>query len=231
MMRRYGLLLWPVLMVNAAPLIKQPLPQPVGERRVVLRSLDWQRYQTIRQMLNPDRNTRLTYAQGILEITMPLEVHEFSARLIERFIYILVMELGMDMKTMGSTTLDRETLDRSAEPDDAYYIQNQHLVAGRDVDIEKDPPPDLVVEVDITHTDIDKLRLYAAMGVPEFWRYNGELWRIYSLQGAVYQEVEISPTFAKVPKTKLYEFLAAARLSEIKADQALREWVRSQTAL
>ena len=70
----------------------------------------------------------------------------------------------MDMKTMGSTTLDQETLDRSAEPDDAYYIQNQPLVSGRDVDLAKDPPPDLVVEVDITHTDIDKLRLYAAMG-------------------------------------------------------------------
>lgn len=64
------------------------------------------------------------------------------------------------------------------------------------------------------------------MGIPEFWRYNGEIWRIYYLQGAAYEEVEMSPTFAAVPKTKLYEFLAAARLSEIKADQTLREWVR-----
>lgn len=73
-------------------------------------------------------------------------------------------------------------MDRSAESDDAYYIQNQPLVAGRDVDIDQDPPPDLAVEVDITHTDIDKLQLYAAMGVPEFWRHNGETWRIYCLQ-------------------------------------------------
>lgn len=193
----------------------------------MLRSLNWQGYQVIRQTLSPDRNTRLTYSQGILEITMPLEIHEFSAWLIGRFIYILVMELGMDMKTMGSTTLDRATLDRSAEPDAAYYIQNQPLVAGRDVDIGQDPPPDLVVEIDITHTDIDKLRLYAAMGVPEFWRYDGETWRIYCLRESAYVEVEMSPTFTTVPKAKLYEFLAAARLSEIKADQALREWIRS----
>ena len=213
-------------MVSAAPLIKQPIPQPIGEQRVVLRSLDWQSYSAIRQSLSPDRNTRLTYSQGLLEITMPLEVHEFSTWLIGRFIYILVSELGMDIKTIGSTTLDRPTLDRSAEPDAAYYIQNQSLVAGRTVDLEKDPPPDLVVEVDITHTDIDKLQLYAAMGIPEFWRYNGETWRIYSLRGSEYVEVEISPTFAMVPKTKLYEFLADARVSEIKADQALRHWVR-----
>ncbi len=213
-------------MVSAAPLIKQPIPQPIGERRVVLRSVDWQGYLAIRRSLSSARNTRLTYSQGTLEITMPLEIHEFSTWLIGRFIYILVAELGMDIKTIGSTTLDRPTLDRSAEPDAAYYIQNQPLVAGRTVDLENDPPPDLVVEVDITHTDIDKLQLYAAMGIPEFWRYNGETWRIYALRDSEYAEVEMSPTFPIVPKTKLYEFLADARLSEIKADQTLRQWVR-----
>ena len=67
---------------------------------------------------------------------MPLEDHEFAVRLIERFILILIVELGMNLKTMGSTTLDRERLDRSAEPDNAYYIQNREQVAGRNVDLE-----------------------------------------------------------------------------------------------
>ncbi|MGC1306680.1 MAG: Uma2 family endonuclease [Phormidesmis sp.] len=215
-------------MVSTAPLIAQPISPPVGEKRIVLRQLNWQRYQTIRRQLSPDRNTRLTYAQGSLEITMPLEDHEFSVRLIERFVLILVFELGMELKTMGSTTLDREALDRSAEPDDAYYIQNQPAVAGRNVDIHKDPPPDLVVEVDITHTDIDQLHLYAAMGVPEFWRYNGQTWQIYCLQGVEYKEVETSPTFADVPKEKFYEFLASARQSEMKAERSLRAWVQAK---
>ncbi|MEL6136208.1 MAG: Uma2 family endonuclease [Cyanobacteria bacterium J06628_6] len=214
-------------MVSTAPLVKQPVPKPIGEQRVVLRSLTWQGFLSVRQSLSPDRNTRLTYAKGTLEITMPLEIHEFSARLIERFIAILVVELGMDMKTMGSTTLDRETLDRSAEPDDAYYIQNHSRVAGHEIDLAIDPPPDMVVEVDITHTDIDKLRLYAAMGVPEFWRYNGETLRIYQLQKGVYQEVQHSPTFPQVPKTRLYEFLATAQTTEAGAERALREWVRT----
>ena len=213
-------------MVTTAPLIKQPVPKPVGEQRVVLRSLTWQGFLAVRQSLSPDRNTRLTYSEGTLELTMPLEIHEFSARLMGRFIYILASELEMDIKTMESTTLDREMLDRSSEPDAAYYIQNQPLVAGRDMDLETDPPPDLVVEVDITHTGIDKLQLYAVMGVPEFWRYNGELWRIYQRQGSTYEEVDRSPTFPKVPKTKLYEFLATARGSEMKADRELRAWVR-----
>ena len=211
-------------------LVPQAIPQPVGEKRIVFRALDWSRYQALRKTLGGDRNVRFTYSQGTLEVTMPLEIHEFSAGLLGLFIRILVVECGLNIKTMGSTTLDREALDRSAEPDVAYYIQNQPLVAGRDVDLAKDPPPDLVVEIDITHTDVDKLQLYAAMGVPEFWRYNGKVWQIYLLENDTYREAEASPTFSKVPKTKLYEFLASARQNEVKAERDFREWVRSNIA-
>ena len=134
----------------------------------------------------------------------------------------------MELKTMGSTTLDRQALEQSGEPDAAYYIQNQPLVAGRDVDLEKDPPPDLIVEVDITHTDIDKNRLYASLGVPEFWRFNGEAWRIYCLADDVYEEAETSPTFKFVQKADLYRFLEEAQQDEVSAEMNLRSWVRTQ---
>ncbi|NET36284.1 MAG: Uma2 family endonuclease [Cyanothece sp. SIO1E1] len=214
-------------MVRTAPIVSHPIPQPIGERRVVFSHLNWQRYQAIRHALGESCNARLTYTQGTLEITMPLEDHEFAVRLIELFIRVLVVELGMKLKTMGSTTLEREALERAAEPDNAYYIQNQSLVAGRRVDLEQDPPPDLIVEVDITHTDIDKLKLYASMGIPEFWRYNGEIWRIYQLQEHGYTEVGTSPTFPMVTKSRLYEFLAQARQDEVEAELSLRDWVRS----
>lgn len=212
------------------PIVAQPIPLPVGEKRVVLRGLNWQNYKAIQQALGERRNAHLTYDRGLLEITMPLEIHEFAAELISVFIRVLVTELGLKIKSMRSTTLEREDLDRSPEPDNAYYIQNQPRVAGKIVDLQTDPPPDLVVEVDITHTDIDKLRLYASMGVPEFWRYNGETWRIYQLQNQDYQEVETSPTFDFVPKEKLYEFLSQAQQDEIAAEQSLRDWIRSVRA-
>ncbi|PZO37228.1 MAG: Uma2 family endonuclease [Shackletoniella antarctica] len=207
-----------------------PNPQTniaLGEKRVTLRGLDWQAYQEISQALPPSRAARFTYDRSTLEITMPLEDHEFAVRLIELFIRILVVEQGLKIKTLGSTTLNREDLDRGAEPDNAYYIQNQSLVAGKTIDLKTDPPPDLVVEVDITHTDIDKLSLYANLGVPEFWRYNGKSWGIYHLKNAAYQEVEISPTFPGVVKAKLYEFLAQAKLDEVEAEANLRQWLRS----
>ncbi len=58
---------------------------------------------------------------------------------------------------------------------------NQAKVLGKRINLTEDPPPDLVVEVDITHTDINKLALYARLGVPELWRFNGQIWRIYRL--------------------------------------------------
>ncbi|MEM9245977.1 MAG: Uma2 family endonuclease [Cyanobacteria bacterium P01_F01_bin.153] len=199
-----------------------------GEKRVTLHGLDWQAYQQILHALPQSRAARLTYDRGTLEITVPLETHEFALHLIERFIIILVVEMGMKVKTMGSTTMDREKLNRGSEPDCAYYIQKQPLVAGRRVKFEQDPPPDLVVEVDITHTDIDKNRLYAAMGIPEFWRYDGQHLRIFQLQDGAYQECDRSPTFEWVKKDDLYQFLAEAEQDEVNAEINFRAYVQEK---
>jgi Uma2 family endonuclease len=213
----------------AASLEFSPIAQPrMGEKRVLFHGLNWQRYQQILQALGEHRSARLTYDEGTLEISMPLEDHEYANALIGLFIRILVVEMGLKIKTMGSTTLEREDLDKGAEPDNAYYVKKQPLVAGRNIDLSQDPPPDIVVEVDITHSDIDKFRLYAKMGVPEFWRFNGQVLQIYQFQEGQYAEVEVGPTFPTVPKTRLYEFLEQARKDEVEAELALREWVRSQ---
>jgi Uma2 family endonuclease len=202
--------------------------QLVGEQRVALRGLSWEAYLQILAALPQSRGARLTYDDGVLEITVPLEAHEFSGRSIERFIWTLVELMGMRIKTMGSTTMNYPGLRKGAEPDNAYYIQNQPLVKGRTVDFSQDPPPDLVVEVDITHTDIAKDRFYASLGVPEFWRFDGKVWRIYQLREGAYAEIEVSPTFPQVPKERLYEFLEQAQEDEIAAVQSLRAWWQEQ---
>lgn len=208
-------------------LLKSP-PKPIGEKRITFRDLDWQSFKQIQQLLTERTRARFIYDDGVLEITTSLERHERFARLIERFIRILVVELGMKIKTMGSTTLDREDLLKSAEPDNGYYIQNYALVASHEINLEHDPAPDLVVEVDITHTDINKNRLYASMGVPEFWRFNGQEWKILSLVNGAYVERDRSPTFPLVEKTALYQFLEAALLDEVSTEINFRQWVQQQ---
>lgn len=202
--------------------------KPIGEKRMAFRDLDWPAFKQIQQLLTERTRARFTYESGVLEITMPLEGHERFARLIELFIRILVVEMGLKVKTMGSTTLDREDLLKSAEPDNGYYIQNYGLVADHEIELNVDPPPDLIVEVDITHTGINKNALYASMGVPEFWRFNGQTWQILSLSHGVYVEQERSPTFKLVQKSDLYHFLETALLDEVTAELDFRQWVRQQ---
>jgi Uma2 family endonuclease len=198
--------------------------EAIGEKRVVLRGLSWDAYLQILDALPQTRGARLTYDDGTLEITVPLEIHEFSRCLIERFVITLIELVGLRVKTMGSTTMNYPGRKKGAEPDNAYYIQNQPLVKGRNVDFSQDPPPDLVVEVDITHTDIDKDRFYADLGVPEFWRFDGKVLRILQLNAGEYGEVEVSPLFPLVPKTWLYRFLEEAQEDEIGAVRSLRLW-------
>ena len=208
-------MVWEKKMINTVALT-------IPEKRIIFYNLNWQKYQKIIEALGENPTTRIIYDQGILEITMPLEEHEFAREIIGLFIRILVFEMGLKIKTLGSTTLNYPELDRGAEPDNCYYIQNQSKVAGKKIDLAKDPPPDLVVEVDITHTDINKLNLYASMTIPEFWRYDGEVLQIYKLQNQEYIEVETSPTFPQIGKAKFYDFMAQSKLDEIEAEKKLR---------
>ena len=142
-------------MVHPAPPDIDQVTRSLPEKRVSLH-VDWDAYQTICTTLGEHRSAHLTYHNGILEIMTPLEAHENSSGLIGQFIEILTEELNLNIKSMESTTLARSGLKAGAEPDQGYYIANEPLVRGKIVNLSVDPPPDLVVEVDITHTDIDK---------------------------------------------------------------------------
>lgn len=208
----------------------EPPPKLTGEKRLTFHDLDWQAFKQIQSLLMERTRARFSYDNGTLEITMPLESHERAARLIELFIRILVVEQGMKIKTMGSTTLDREDLLKSAEPDNGYYIQSFTQVADHEINLDVDPPPDLVVEVDITNTGLNKNRLYAGLGVPEFWRFNGREWRIFLLEDGTYVECDRSPTFPIVTKPDLYQFLETALQDEVAAEVNFRQWVKQQTS-
>ncbi len=199
--------------------------QQLAEKRVSL-PVTWEGFQTILDVLGGDRTAQLTYYNGILEIMTPLEPHESASGLIGQFIEITTEELNLNIKTMGSTKLSRSKL-AGSEPDQGYYIANEPIVRGRPVDLTIDPPPDLVLEVDITHTDIDKNALYAYLGIPELWRYDGQILKIYQLQNRQYQEVDASPTFPNIPKEQLYTFLNdCAQHGETSAKRNLRIWLR-----
>lgn len=84
------------------------------------------------------------------------------------------MELDVDARRLGSKTFKREDLLKGFEPDSCFYIQHVEAISGKDeVDLNTDPPPDLVIEIDITSPSLPRLPIFAGVGVPEVWRYDG----------------------------------------------------------
>jgi Uma2 family endonuclease len=207
------------------------ITQP-AETRSLLHNISWQTFKTMLIEMGTERSYRLAYENGTVEIMTPLMPHENSNRLIEGFVFALCEEFGLEIKRSGSLTLTRDDLERGAEPDSSYYIQNEALVRKKEnIDLATDPPPDLVLEIEYSRSAIDKLKLYAAMGVPEFWRYNGSTLRVYTLVGGKYSEVQISPTFASVPVKEIPQFVLAAKQDgEVSTTRAFRAWVREKIA-
>ncbi|MEM6840541.1 MAG: Uma2 family endonuclease [Cyanobacteria bacterium P01_C01_bin.120] len=208
------------------------LVQKPAEQRVLLHHISWQTFKTILLESGRDRRTRFAYWQGTLEIMSPLYRHENINRFIDDLIRTMTDELNLGMSKGGSTTFTREDAEAGAEPDSCYYIQSEPLVRGREtIDLNAgDPPPDLVIEIDISTNSLDKRRLYADLGVREFWRFTGTTLQFFVLQpSGAYQSVDQSPTFPWLPADKLTELLAD-RLSqgETQTLRQFRDWVQQQ---
>jgi Uma2 family endonuclease len=201
-----------------------------AEQRTLLTNISWQTFKAMLVDMGSERATRLAYDKGLVEIMTPLMPHENSNRLIEVFVGVLCEELGLEIKRAGSLTLTRDDLERGAEPDSSYYIQNEPLVRDKaEIDLDNDPPPDLVLEVEYSRSRIDKLSLYAAMEIPEFWRYNGSILRIYRLELGQYVQRNNSPTFAPIAVTEIPKFLQQSRkVGEITCTRNFRNWIRQQ---
>jgi Uma2 family endonuclease len=203
-----------------------------GEERVALQGVSWKFYESMLQELGETRVVRVAYDRGVLEIMSPLMPHERGKCGIDRLIAALAEALDLPLVSAGSLTCKREDLSRGAEPDACYYIQNESLVRSKEhIRLPEDPPPDLVVEVEFSSSAIDKLSLYAAMGVPEFWRYDGSTLRVYSLVADEYVQQEMSPTFAPIPVAEMPRFLKEAReIGEIPMVKKFRAWVQQKIA-
>jgi Uma2 family endonuclease len=213
--------------------IKSPIAQPFVEttQRVTLRGISWQTYKQLLTELGDRRTSRLTYTQGILEVIMPSDRHETHKKLLERMIETLTEELNLPAKSFGSTTLNREDLEKGAEPDSCYYIQNVSRIRGRTINLATDPPPDLVVEVDISNPSSQRIEIYKQLGVPEIWRYSNSTVQIYHLQEGEYRFSDFSRTFPIASTAVINQFLQQA---ETEDDTTLirswRQWIQQQIA-
>lgn len=195
--------------------------------------VSWEEYESLLGDLGDDYAVRIFYDQGRMEIMAPASTHEKPKSVLHTLVTALRDELDIDIESLGSTTFKAQMKARGAEPDDCFYIQNAALVIGKaDVDIEHDPPPDLVIEIDRTSTSLDKFSIYAALGVPEIWRVVANCVEIHLLENDLYMESPTSRAFTFLTAQALSGYLMKGLTDgERKAAAAFRAWARDhQTA-
>jgi Uma2 family endonuclease len=176
------------------------------------RQVSWQTYERLLVDFEDSHAAHFAYDQGVLEILVPSAKHEESNRSLALLIEMLALEMEMEIRNLGSTTFKRADMLRGFEPDTCFYIQRAEQISGKDeIDLTVDPPPDLVIEIDITHPSLDKLPIYAAVGVTEVWRYDGRVVTIFTLGQEVYIPSEASSLLPGVTNADLSRLIEVSR--------------------
>ena len=178
------------------------------ERRVILNGVSWETYERLSAERGESGGTRFAYDGGTLEIMTTSFRHEKLKHTIDLLVELIANEMELPVQGGGSTTFKREDLAKGFEPDGCFYIQRVQKIRGLDqIDLQKDPPPDLVIEIDITTSSLNKFPIYSAIGVPEVWRYSGETLTIFKLQDKTYLEQRESSVLHGVTASLLTELV------------------------
>jgi Uma2 family endonuclease len=212
--------------VIEVPRVEAPEP----DERFVLWNVGWETYETLLNELR-DRAVRLTFDGSHLELMSPSRRHEVVSYLLGRLIDALTFELEIDIVSGGSMTFKRKDLLRGLEPDECYWVAHESQVRdNRELNFEVDPPPDLVIEVDITRSSLNRQDIYARLGVPELWRYDGNTLEALLLQPTgKYHASEKSLAFPFLTVSELARFLAVGEdISDTTRTRRFVEWVRAQ---
>jgi Uma2 family endonuclease len=207
-------------------------PAPVsggGGNVIVLNGISWPTYQRLADEVGDRRAVRLTYDRGRLELMSPLPEHEAYSVQLGQFVRVAAVECKIPFKCLGAMTIRREDLARGMEADNCFYLASWPRIRGRKVlEFTVDPPPDLGLEIDVTKTSLERLPIYAALRIPEVWRFTGRELLGYRLNAeGTYTEVEHSAIFPFLRLADVVPFLLKVfDVDEATLTESFRAWLR-----
>jgi Uma2 family endonuclease len=213
--------------MNASFLINH-LPQ---DAILILKGVTWRAYSRFLRGFEEEPGVRLIYEKGTLEIWAPRTGIRWCGRFFGRLVATLTEELQLPVLGGGSTTLRCRTRRCGIEADECFWIENTHRMGGRlDLDLQRDPPPDLAIEAEARHGYLDRPAIYGALRVPELWRLEGDVLGFFVLEpDGKYRNSTHSKAFPTVTPADLVPYLERARreADENPIIRDIRKWVRS----
>lgn len=203
----------------------------IASNHFVLHNVSWETYEALLKDLEHS-HVRLTYDNGDLEFMSPLPKHEREKKLLARLVEAYTEERNIPVAAFGQATWRRRKIAKGLEADECYYIRNEHLVHARDdIDLSKDPPPDLAIEVDVTHWTIGKQKVYAGLKIRELWNWEDEALMILELRAnGKYKQVSVSPNLPELLPEELERFMRMRhQMGDTELIRTFRKWVRKNS--
>ena len=203
-------------------------PPPVSPERsigsVVLDGISWETYERLRE--ETDSSVRIVYDNGRMQIMPPpMADHGDQLTTLRRLAEATFEIAGIDWTGYNVVTLARKELGRGAEGDEAYYVRAEPPPRGtRRFDFAVHNPPDLVIEVDITNSSIPKEPIYAAIGVAELWRIDGDALSVRRLRDdrSGYDDAATSGLLPELDVAALAEHVRLGRT--LRQGEVVRRW-------
>ncbi len=195
-------------------------------QRFVVNDVTWDRYVQILDGLGEQRGIRTSYDGRTLELMTTSHLHEWFKKLLGDLVRMYTFERSVGTKSGGGMTFRREELERGLEPDDCYWITHERemrLVQKPDFAVH--PPPDLCIEIEVSRTVVDRLRIYAKLGVPEVWRFDGKSLTVLRLADGQYATAEESMVVPGFPVNDVVAFLDPE--ADVDENERLRRFVDS----
>jgi Uma2 family endonuclease len=201
---------------------------------VTFHDVSWDEYEELLEQVGEARGLRVSYDSGSLHVMTISAEHEKYSEFIKSLIAGLRLRLQINILAFGSATMRKPRRSAGHEPDASFYVQTAPLIGNKiQLDFETDPPPDIVVEIDVHHDSRPRFRVYAALGVPEIWRYDGKAMTMYHLseegEGQQYIEGDTSAALPMLTADLLTDMLDRMRRDgELSALLAFDKWLQSR---
>lgn len=205
-----------------------------SDSTLILHGRSWDEYEELLEAVGENRGLRISYNEGTLQIMTLSQEHEKYSDLIRDMVRLVSLRLRIKLLSFGSTTIRKQRKQKGLEPDHCFYVQTAHEIGVKaHIDFNSDPPPDVAVEIDINHESLSKFPIYAALGVPEIWRYDERELIIYHLEQDEYVQRLYSRALPMLTAHLLSEFLARGRREDqyqtlLAFEDWLNEWLESQ---
>lgn len=207
-----------------------------GEARILVAGVSWDFYARFVGGLPEWSSVRAAYDGRDMEIMVKGPLHEDFRGLLGRFVEEVAAESGVRFLGLGETTWKRPDIERGLESDQCFYFDPDKIAEARgalrrrDNDIAAYPNPDLAIEIDLSPSLVDRPAIYAALGVSEVWRFNGEALRIERLTEAGAYALADRSEWLGVETSEILAWITADDAHDRAAwARRLRDWARGRS--